>query len=121
MMIHQLTRILKHFHHHGWRMVASADVSAKYYKNNNSAEEYPLDTHSWFFLHDPDSMIISDTVINIEQESGSESAELCLDQEAVEEIRNEKTKARYILRVVLPFAFIVGVLLYYVLLIMGVV
>ena len=121
MMIHQLTRILKHFHQQGWRLVASADVSAKYYKNNNSAEEYPLDTHSWFFLHDPDSMIISDTVITIEQESGSESAELCLEQETVEEIKKEKTQARYILRVVLPFAFIVGVLLYYVLLIMGVV
>ena len=122
MIIHQLTRILKHFHQQGWRLVASADVSAKYYKNNNGAEEYPLDTHSWFFLHDPDSMMVSDTVINMEPcESGSESTELCLDQEAVEEIKNEKTKARYILRVVLPFAFILGVLFYYVLLIMGVV
>ena len=104
--------------------MASADVSAKYYKNNNSNEEYPLDTHSWFFLHDPDSMIVSDTVINMEPsatESGSESGDLCLEQDTVLEIRKEKTKGRYFLRVILPFAFILGVLLYYVLLIIGVV
>jgi len=123
MIIHQLTRILKHFHSLGWRLVASADVSAKYYKNNNSNEEYPLDTHSWFFLHDPDSMIVSDTVITMEPppESGSESGDLCLEQDTVLEIRKEKTKGRYFLRVILPFAFILGVLLYYVLLIIGVV
>merc|ERR1712154_312131 len=75
LMIHLLTRILRHFHHQGWRMVASADVSAKYHKDSDNDEEYPLDTHSWFFLHDPDT--------TSEQEAGR--GELCLDLEAVEE------------------------------------
>ena len=47
MMIHQLTRILKHFHQQGWRLAASADVSAKH------EDDVPLSRRSWFFLHDP--------------------------------------------------------------------
>ena len=49
-MILTLTRILKLFHQHGWRLVASADVSAK------NDDDGPLNRRSWFFLHDPTSV-----------------------------------------------------------------
>ena len=53
LMIHNLTKIMKHFHAAGWRLVASGDVSAKYFHGNDKTPPHPLDTHSWFFLHDP--------------------------------------------------------------------
>ena len=53
MIIYHLTRVLELFHQQGWTVVASADVSAKYFKNKNT--EYPLDTHSWFLLYDPNT------------------------------------------------------------------
>ena len=46
-MILTLTRILKQFHQQGWRLAASADVSAKH------EDDVPLSRRSWFFLHDP--------------------------------------------------------------------
>ena len=49
LMIHLLTQILSFFKSEGWQLVASVDVSAKYDKGGG----YPLDNHSWFFLHDP--------------------------------------------------------------------
>ena len=49
----QLTRVMELFHQQGWRVVASADVSAKYFKSKD--REYPLDNHSWFLLHDPNT------------------------------------------------------------------
>lgn len=34
----------------GWKVICSADVSAKYcVSSSNKAPEYPLDVHSWFF------------------------------------------------------------------------
>jgi len=36
----------------GWRLVASADVSAKYIHQDNGPD-YPLDVHSWYFMYDP--------------------------------------------------------------------
>ena len=53
MIIYHLTRVLELFHQQGWTVVASADVSAKYFKNKNT--QYPLDTHSWFLLYDPNT------------------------------------------------------------------
>ena len=34
-----------------WRLLTSADVSAKYY--SDEYQEYPIDVHSWFFIYDP--------------------------------------------------------------------
>ena len=48
LMIHLLTKILTFFKAEGWKVVASADVSAKYIKTDDNT--YPLDNHSWFFL-----------------------------------------------------------------------
>ena len=76
LMVHHLTKILKLLHSEGWRLVASADVSAKMFHDENP---YPLDTHSWFLLHDPD----------MRQETRVEMESLT-DQFAVEEIRSEK-------------------------------
>ena len=53
LMVHHLTKILKLLHSEGWRLVASADVSAKMLSDHRHHEAYPLDTHSWFLLHDP--------------------------------------------------------------------
>ena len=53
MIIYELTRVMELFHQQGWRVVASADVSAKYFKSKD--REYPLDNHSWFLLHDPNT------------------------------------------------------------------
>ena len=76
LMVHHLTKILKLFHAEGWKLVASADVSAKMFHGNQHQQAYPLDTHSWFFLHDPDT----------KQEVSMESL---TDQTAVGEIRSE--------------------------------
>ena len=116
LVIHLLTRILRHFHRLGWRLVASADVCAKYQSRHNSTNNlnYPLDTHSWFFLHDPDSVIVSDTVLDIEAEDAEELQDDFGDQFAVEEIKSEKSQMRYIIRVVLPAAFILCLTLYYI-------
>ena len=63
-MVHQLTKILKHFHTRGWRLVASADISAKFKKHGT--KYVANDVHSWFFLHEPESVIMSDSIIKIE-------------------------------------------------------
>ena len=96
--------------------MASADVCAKYQSRHNSPNNlnYPLDTHSWFFLHDPDSMIVSDTVLDIEAEDAEELQDDFGDQFTVEEIKSEKSQMRYIIRVVLPAAFILCLTLYYI-------
>lgn len=36
----------------GWRLVCSADVSAKYV-HQDKGPDYPLDVHSWYFMYDP--------------------------------------------------------------------
>ena len=114
LIIHHLTRILKHFHKHGWRLVASADISAKY-EGNSSGNKYPLDTHSLFFLHDPDSMILSDTVLTIDTDDTNDCGENEFgDQFCVDEIKSEKSQLRYIIRVVLPAIFVFGLVLYYI-------
>jgi len=114
LIIHLLSRIMKHFHKQGWRLVASADISAKYHSGNNNS--YPLDTHSWFLLHDPDSMIVSEAVINmdIDCEGCAGHDDEFENQIAVDEIKSERSKLRYFTRVVLPAAFIVFLILYYV-------
>ena len=82
LMVHHLTKILKLLHSEGWRLVASADVSAKMHhghtNQHNHEESYPLDTHSWFLLHDP----------NMEQEVRVDMESLT-DQFAVEQITSE--------------------------------
>ena len=65
-MVHQLSKILKHFHTRGWRLVASADISAKFKKHGT--KYVANDVHSWFFLHEPESVIMSDSIIKIEEE-----------------------------------------------------
>ena len=78
LMVHHLTKILKLLHSEGWKLVASADVSAKLHHGNQHQEAYPLDTHSWFLLYDPDK----------KQETRVEMESLT-DQFAVEQIRSE--------------------------------
>ena len=56
-MMHLLTKILRRMNVSGWKLVASADVSAKYRENTSSQSPRPIDNHSWFFLKDP-SMIL---------------------------------------------------------------
>ena len=78
LIIHHLTKILKLLHCKGWRLVASADVSAKMLSDHKHHEAYPLDTHSWFLLYDPDMRLKT----RVEMES-------LTDQFAVEEIMSE--------------------------------
>ena len=69
-MIHLLTKILRRMNLSGWRLVASADVSAKYVNRKNQSPR-PLDTHSWFFLKDPDIVLPPGTdglEVNLETE-----------------------------------------------------
>ena len=75
LMVHHLTKILKLLHSEGWRLVASADVSAKMFHDENP---YPLDTHSWFLLYDPDK-----------SQENRVDMESLTDQFAVEQIRSE--------------------------------
>ena len=119
LMIHHLTKIMKHFHSLGWRLVASADISAKYHKSNN--QEYPLDTHSWFFLQDPESIILSDTFVSshASNDEALDIDDIHLDQFCVDEIKTEKTKCRIFLRVQLPFAIILMFITWYVASIIG--
>ena len=63
-MIHLLTKILRNMNVLGWKLIASADVSAKYSNPNNQSPR-PLDTHSWFFLKDPD-MVLPPGAVGIE-------------------------------------------------------
>ena len=80
-MIHHLTKILKLLHSEGWRLVASADVSAKVVRivRDGRDESYSLDSHSWFLLQDPDMRL--DT--RLETES-------LTDQFVVDEIISER-------------------------------
>jgi hypothetical protein len=116
MMVHLLTRVLRVFHLLGWRLVASADISAKYHKSNN--QEYALDTHSWFFLHDPTSVLHSELPADTE---AVDLSELQLDQFALEEIKSERSRWRVFLRVQLPFLIILLFISWYVLSIIGVI
>ena len=81
LMIHHLTKILKLLHSEGWRLVASADVSAKVVRivRDGRDESYSLDSHSWFLLQDPDMRL--DT--RLETES-------LTDQFVVDEIISER-------------------------------
>ena len=36
----------------GWQLVASADVSAKYVRQENGPD-YPIDVHSWYLVYWP--------------------------------------------------------------------
>ena len=116
LMVHHLTKILKYFHKLGWRLVASADVSAKYADNNN--QSYPLDTHTWFFLYDPEHIKQSDTVLDIEEEEEAGENHHVLDGVVgdlftVEEIKSERSNTRYFIRVILPMlVFFTSVLIY---------
>ena len=64
-MMHLLTKILRRMNVSGWKLVASADVSAKYWKNTSNTSPRPLDNHSWFFLKDP-SMILPPGVMGMQ-------------------------------------------------------
>lgn len=76
LMIHLLSKVLSFFKDEGWRVVASADVSAKYHKDKNS--QYPLDNHSWFFLQDPGP-----------EQSGNAPIEELLIGDTADQIKNE--------------------------------
>ena len=115
MMVHLLTKVLRVFHLLGWRLVASADISAKYHKSNN--QEFALDTHSWFFLHDPASVLLSEVDTDTE---AVDLSQLPLDQFALDEIKSERSKCRVFLRVQLPFLIILLFISWYVLSIIGV-
>ena len=112
LMAHQLTRILKQFHAAGWRLVASADISAKYLKTNN--QEFPLDTHSWFFLHDPEN-----STAQTGEGDTEDQVEIEMDQLSVDEIKSEKSRWRIFLRVHLPFAIILLFIASYALSVLG--
>jgi len=47
-----LMNVLKKANSLGWRLVASADVSAKYVRQDNGPD-YPIDVHSWYFVYWP--------------------------------------------------------------------
>ena len=115
MMVHLLTKVLRVFHLLGWRLVASADISAKYHKSNN--QEIALDTHSWFFLHDPASVLQSEMG---EDTEAVDMPDLQLDQFAMDEIKSERSRCRIFLRVQLPFVIILLFISWYVLSIVGV-
>ena len=63
LIIHLLTKILTFFKAEGWKVVTSADVSAKYIGARNADVRFPLDNHSWIFLHDPSSKSKSPVVL----------------------------------------------------------
>ena len=114
LMIHHLTKILKYFHKLGWRLVASADVSAKYHSSDNNS--FPLDTHTWFFLYDPDHIKVPDTVLDIDDD-GDENHHVLDgvvgDLFTVNEIKSEKSEMRYFVRVILPvLIFVITILIY---------
>uniref|UniRef100_A0A914W883 Uncharacterized protein n=1 Tax=Plectus sambesii TaxID=2011161 RepID=A0A914W883_9BILA len=44
---HLMTRLLNEMARLGWRVICSADVSAKYV-NQENGPDYPIDVHSWF-------------------------------------------------------------------------
>jgi len=44
--------VLKKANSLGWRLVASADVSAKYV-HRDKGPDYPIDVHSWYFVYWP--------------------------------------------------------------------
>ena len=45
-----LLRLLREAHAHGWRLAASADVSAKFVHQENGPD-YPVDVDAWFFSY----------------------------------------------------------------------
>lgn len=50
-MIAVLCQIIRIFNSAGWKLVCSADISAKYHTTKH--DRYPIDVHSWFFLYEP--------------------------------------------------------------------
>ena len=60
--MHLLTKILRRMNISGWKLVASADVSAKYRENTSNQSPRPLDNHSWFFLKDPTMILPPETI-----------------------------------------------------------
>jgi len=80
-MIHLLTKILKSMNLSGWKLVASADVSSKYVNRKNQPPR-PLDTHSWFFLKDPDMVLPPGAVgLDIQMEEEEQRPEIMAEQE----------------------------------------
>jgi len=79
-MMHLLTKILRHMNLSGWKLVASADVSAKYVNPRNQGPR-PLDTHTWFFLKDP-SMILPPGAVGVQiyEEFGIEEVPEIMDE-----------------------------------------
>ena len=61
-MMHLLTKILRRMNVSGWKLVASADISAKYIPNTKYQSPKPLDNHSWFFLKDPTMILPPETI-----------------------------------------------------------
>merc|ERR1712106_992480 len=47
-----LLHMLKKANYLGWQLVASADVSSKYFQEE-SGPDYPEDVHSWYFVYSP--------------------------------------------------------------------
>jgi len=45
-----MCRLLATFSQYGWRVISSADVSAKYHHQDNGPD-YPVDVHSWFLAY----------------------------------------------------------------------
>jgi len=79
-MVHLLTKILRGMNMSGWKLVASADVSAKY-ENPPKQSPYPLDTHSWFFLKDPDHVLPPGAVgIEITEENTTDKVPEIMDE-----------------------------------------
>ena len=76
-----------------------------------------MDTHSWFFLHDPASVLLSEVDTDTE---AVDLSQLPLDQFALDEIKSERSKCRVFLRVQLPFLIILLFISWYVLSIIGV-
>ena len=82
-MFHLLTKILRQMNRSGWKLVASADVSAEYRIKKNHAPA-AVDTHSWFFLKDPEDVLPPGAVaveVNREETNGGEAPEIMNEKE----------------------------------------
>ena len=81
-MFHLLTKILRLMNGKGWKLVASADVSSKYVNRNNQPPQ-PLDTHSWFFLKDPEMVLPPGTVgVQVREEANEGTPEIMEEADA---------------------------------------
>ena len=101
-MIHLLSKILRRMNVSGWKLVASADVSAKYIPNTKYQSPKPLDNHSWFFLKDP-TMILpteaADMKVN-EVDTKGEVPEIMVEYDPLDDSLRKEAKQKLMIFVI---------------------